>query len=68
MWVPIQLENIQAAYCVVEERVQRALRVQLGDQTRLADQRQQVLLLLQSAEQVRRLTLSCDVDGIHTLF
>jgi len=47
-----QLDNIRAAYRVLEDRVIRALRVQLGDSIRLGEQRSQALQLLQSAGMV----------------
>jgi hypothetical protein len=47
-----QLDNFRAAYAVLENRVQLALRVQLGDQQRLEAQKNEVLHFLQAAEQV----------------
>jgi len=47
-----QLNNIRAAYCVLENRVVSALRTQLGDQLRLAAVTAQALALASAAEQV----------------
>lgn len=45
-----QLYNLRTAYRVLEDRVCRALRTQLGDAERLREQRSQALELLQAAE------------------
>jgi hypothetical protein len=47
-----QLNNIRAAYRVLENRVVSALRTQLGDQLRLAAVTAQALALASAAEQV----------------
>ena len=47
-----QLNNIRAAYNVLESRVISALRTQLGDQPRLAAVTEQALALSSAAEQV----------------
>jgi hypothetical protein len=47
-----QLNNIRAAYRVLENRVVSALRTQLGDQLRLATVTAQALALASAAEQV----------------
>jgi hypothetical protein len=47
-----QLNNIRAAYRVLENRVISALRTQLGDQLRLAAVTAQALALASAAEQV----------------
>ena len=47
-----QLNNIQAAYRVLENRVVSALRTQLGDQLHLAAVTAQALALASAAEQV----------------
>ena len=46
------LDNLRSAYSTLDERVQRALRTQVGDATRLSETRGQVLALLQAAELV----------------
>jgi hypothetical protein len=51
--MPGQLDNLRAAYYVLEGRVRVALRTQVGDVERLRGPRDQALLLLASAEQVR---------------
>jgi hypothetical protein len=53
-----QLNNIRAAYRVLENRVVSALRTQLGDQLRLAAVTVQALALASAAEQV---SLQCDI-------
>ena len=52
------LNNLRAAYHVLEGRVNRALRTQVGDVPHLEEQRVQALQLLHAAEQVRRSSLS----------
>lgn len=47
------LENLRAAYQVLNDRVIRALHVQLGDPERLQEKRDQALQFLSAAEQVR---------------
>jgi hypothetical protein len=61
-----QLDNLRAAYKVLEDRVIRALRTQLGDSVRLGEQRSQVLQFLQSASMVTKSTLphSCSTYNI----
>lgn len=49
------LDNIRAAYHVLSNRVNRALRTQIGDRQRLQEQRGEVLAFLASATQVRSL-------------
>jgi hypothetical protein len=46
-----QLDNLRAAYRVLEDRVIRSLRTQMGDAVRLGEQRSQALQFLQAAEQ-----------------
>lgn len=46
------LDNLRSAYATLGHRVQRALQIHLGDQTRLGEHRSQVLRFLQSADQV----------------
>lgn len=50
-----RLENFRAAYFVLQERVQVALRIQIGDLARLNHQRDEVLSFAQSAQQVHQL-------------
>ncbi|GBE86435.1 predicted protein [Sparassis crispa] len=45
-----QLDNLRAAYHVLKERVNRALRTQLGDVGHLGEQRDQVLSFVAAAE------------------
>jgi len=47
-----QLYNLRTAYQVLQDRVIRALRTQLGDVERLGEQRNQTLQFLQAAELV----------------
>jgi prefoldin subunit 5 len=47
-----RLYNLRAAYQVLQERVIRALRTQLGAVDHLEDQRNQALQFLQTAELV----------------
>ena len=54
-----QLNNLRAAYRVLEDRVHRSLRTQLGDAVRLGEQCAQTLQFLQAAEQVSDQLLSC---------
>lgn len=49
----IQLNNLRTAYLVLEDRVRIALRTQLGDAARLNYQRDEALVFLASAKQVR---------------
>ncbi|KAJ7034172.1 hypothetical protein C8F04DRAFT_1260174 [Mycena alexandri] len=49
------LSNLRAAYGVLETRVNRALRTQLGDTARLRLQRDEAFRLLESAEPHRNL-------------
>lgn len=49
----IQLNNLRTAYLVLEDRVRIALRTQLGDAAHLNYQRDEALVFLASAEQVR---------------
>jgi len=46
------INNLRAAYRVLEDRVIRSLRTQLGDAVRLGEQRAQAMQFLQAAEQV----------------
>jgi hypothetical protein len=48
-----QLINLRSAYTVLEERVRISLRTQIGDATRLRQQRDEALLFLSAAEQVQ---------------
>lgn len=47
-----QLNNLCAAYQVLENRVRRALNTQVGDAKRLMEQRRHVFLYVEAAEQV----------------
>ena len=47
------LDNLRAAYHVLTDRVNRALRTQIGDTQRLQEQKAEVLDFLASAAQVR---------------
>ncbi|THH10681.1 hypothetical protein EW146_g8295 [Bondarzewia mesenterica] len=58
--MPDQLHNIHAAYDVLCNRVIEALFTQVGDWTRLDQQRNQVLQLLHAAEQHRHLIPSTE--------
>ncbi|KAJ7741716.1 hypothetical protein B0H16DRAFT_1728491 [Mycena metata] len=49
------LSNLRAAYSVLETRINRALRTQLGDTARLRLQRDEAFRLLESAEPHRNL-------------
>jgi len=51
-----QLYNLRTAYQVLQDRVIRALRTQLGDVERLGEQRNQALQFLQAAELVSQNT------------
>lgn len=50
----LPVDNIRAAYHLLEERVVTALRTQLGDAARLANVRSQALSLLQTSQPVRQ--------------
>ena len=47
------VDNIRAAYRVLDHRVQQALRTQVGDAPRLQEARNLAMSLLQAAEPVR---------------
>lgn len=48
------LDNLRAAYHVLDRDVHRSLRTQLGDTARLQEQQRHALAFLQAAEQVRQ--------------
>jgi hypothetical protein len=47
------LGNLRIAYRVLEDRVQTALRTQLGDAERLSGHREEAIRLVEMCEQVR---------------
>ena len=58
------VDNIRAAYNVLERNVVRAVRVQIGDRARLQDQKDSALSLLQAAELVSLalLAVQCNIS------
>ena len=61
-----RLTNLRQAYEELERRVQRALNTQVGDDDRLAEAQNEVLLYSQAVEQVCRIcrTTKCnDIDS-----
>ena len=55
------VDNIRAAYSLLEHRVFQAVQTQVGDAARLGEVRQEVLSLLQAAEPVCLVTLQLQI-------
>ena len=61
-----RLTNLRLAYEELERRIQRALNTQVGDNERLAEAQNKVLLYSQAVEQVCRTHLTKEYNKINS--